>query len=60
MLELLEQVPTTKSGCLAGFCHYHVMTMSVQTHVYCYPLFENRCDIGETIIDASFDKLILT
>ena len=29
-----------KIGCLAGFCHYRLTTMSAHTHAYRYPLFE--------------------
>jgi len=30
-----------KVGCLAGFFHHHVTTMSVHTHAYCYLLYES-------------------
>ena len=30
----------SKAGCLAGFWHHGVTTMSARTHAYRYPLFE--------------------
>ena len=33
-----EMVP--KIGCFVSFCHNRLLTKSVHTHVYHYPLFE--------------------
>ena len=33
-------------GCFAGFCHHHLMTISVHMHAYCYPLFESGMKTG--------------
>ena len=35
-----------KVGCFAGFCQYHLATMSVHEHVYPYPLFESGIKTG--------------
>ena len=35
-----------KVGCLAGFIHHSLMTMSTLTHVYNYPLFESGIKAG--------------
>lgn len=35
-----------KVGCLAGFLHHYVMIMSVHTHAYHYPLYENGTKTG--------------
>ena len=35
-----------KVGCFAGFCHHCLMTMSVHTHAYHYPLVESGMKIG--------------
>ena len=36
----------SKVDCLPGFCHHHLATMSVHTHVHRYCLFESRMKIG--------------
>ena len=35
-----------KIGCFAGFCNNHLVTTSMHTHVYCYPLFKSGIKIG--------------
>jgi len=35
-----------KLGCLAGFYHHCVTTMSVHTHVYYYTLYEGGIKTG--------------
>ena len=39
-----------KVGCFALFCHYCLVTMSVHTHTYHYPLFESGMKTGLCVI----------
>jgi len=35
-----------KVGCFAGFYHHHVITTTMHTHVYHYPLYESGTKTG--------------
>ena len=50
-----------KVGCFAGFCHHHLMTMSMHMHAYCYLLFESGTKTGlRTITLCRKDRVRLS
>ena len=50
-----------KVDCFAGFCQHCLMTMSVQTHAYCYPLCESGTKTGlRTIALCRKDRVLFS
>ena len=41
----------SKAGCLGGFWHHCVMTMSARMHVYRYPLLDQKQVCQQSLYD---------
>ena len=50
-----------KVGCFTGFCHHHLTTMSIHTHVYRCSLFESGTKTGlRTTALCRKDRVLLS
>ena len=48
-----------KVGCLVGFCHHRLTTMSAHTHAYRYTLVESGMKIGLRAIALRKKDIVL-